>query len=238
MKLSWTILTHQYTLIGRVVNQRGTEYNVSIVQLGGGIDDAIAHPAARWPPAMERHRLASYFRMKSPPPERGRRGRPTLRPPQFRLSTMLWVVAAIAVVLAAMKAMGPIGAFALLLLLLAILAHVAGNAIGTQLRSIGSMPNDEPPCPALPRFSRRPDSVPVPLGMRSAISRTMIACTISAAAVFGLLGGTFLTWFTGGANVPTIILATVSSSVLGGLLGFAGSSFAQVAGGAWIQARR
>lgn len=168
--------------------------------------------------------------------------RPALRPPQFRLSTLLWGVTGCGLLFATMMAAGPIGGFALLLLVLAIIAHVAGGAIGTRLREIGSV--RDPP----EKISSHPRSEPVPrhefapetqLCRRTAVSRTMVGFTIAGAVLLGMIGSAFLLWLTWGrVNLPTTIVAIGSSCMLGGLLGFMCSSFAQVAGGAWRQARR
>ena len=63
-----------------------------------------------------------------------------LKPPQFRLSTLLWGMAALSALFAAMTWVGPLAAFGLVLLALSIVAHVAGNALGTRLRENGSRP--------------------------------------------------------------------------------------------------
>jgi hypothetical protein len=169
----------------------------------------------------------------------GHDSRPALRPPQFTLSTLLWVIGGCGVLFAAMTAAGPIGAFALLLLVLAIIAHVAGNAIGTRLREIGSVkPQEEVPVGAAHSVSRDQFAPETPLCRRTALSRAMIASTAIGAVLFGVIGSAALFWLTWGqVNLPTAIVAIGSSSVLGALAGFTCSSFAQIAGGAWWQAR-
>ncbi len=154
----------------------------------------------------------------------------------------MWIVVAAGVLLAAMTAAGPIGGFALLLLALGILAHVVGNSIGSRLREIG----DEP-LPGAKDKHRRPrrlvmDDEYAPassLSRRTTISLTMIIFTITGAVLLGAGGGTMLIWLTWGQlNIPTAIVAVVSPTVLGGLLGFATSSLTQIAGGAWWEANR
>jgi hypothetical protein len=167
--------------------------------------------------------------------------RPALRPPQFRLSTLLWIVTGCAALFAAMAAAGPIGAFALLLLVLAIIAHVAGGAIGTRLREIGSAkdPEDVTVVRLRERVLQHEFAPETQLCRRTKLSRTMIAFTIAGAVLLGVAGSAALFWLTWAeVNVPTAIVAIGSSSVLGAFLGFMCSSFAQTAGGAWWQARR
>jgi len=167
--------------------------------------------------------------------------RPALRPPQFTLATMFWVMSGCGLLLAAMLAVGPLGAFALLLLVLAIVAHIAGNSLGTQLRQIGDA-HDSHDAPARPRrrtVAQHEFAPETQLCRRTSISRTMIAFTIAGAVLLGVMGSAALFWLTWGqVNLPTAIVAVASSCVLGGFVGFMCSSFAQVAGGAWWQARR
>ncbi|MCI0357192.1 MAG: hypothetical protein L0211_01745, partial [Planctomycetaceae bacterium] len=65
---------------------------------------------------------------------------PRLRPPQFGLRTLLFVVTVCAVLAALSKWVTPLVFLCLVFLALTIIAHVAGNAIGTRLREIGSHP--------------------------------------------------------------------------------------------------
>ena len=57
-----------------------------------------------------------------------------LRPPTFRLSSLLAVMAIICTGLALLRLLDPIWAGMVMLFLLIIFARVAGNALGTQLR--------------------------------------------------------------------------------------------------------
>jgi hypothetical protein len=152
------------------------------------------------------------------------------------------VIAALGLLFAAMTAAGAIGALLLLLLVLSIMAHVAGNVIGTRLRTIGSTPD-----PAEKGVQRRPPRVvfqheyapATALCRRTAMSRMMIGATITGAVICGACGGAVLIWLTWGeVNLPTALVAVGSSTVLGGFLGFMTSSFTQIAGGAWREAGR
>ena len=168
--------------------------------------------------------------------------RPLLRPPQFRLSTLLAFTTVAGLLFAAMAAAGPIGAFVLLLLALSIVAHVTSTAIGTRLREIGSMPDADEPGPTrrAKRDVRHDEYAPVTgLGRRVSLGRSLIAPTVAGAMLFGTCGGALLIWIAWSSmNFPTALVAVGSSSVLGGLLGFAAGSFTQVASGAWWEAHR
>jgi hypothetical protein len=168
--------------------------------------------------------------------------RPALRPPQFKLATLFWIVSGCGVLFAAMSAVGPLGAFALLVLVLAIIAHVSGAAIGAQLREIGSTKDPQEalalrsPQQGVAEHEFAPKTQ---LCRRTSISRTMIGCTIAGAVLLGAVGSAILFWLAWGhVNLPTAIVAIGSSCLLGGLVGFMGSSFAQIAGGAMRQAGR
>ena len=166
---------------------------------------------------------------------------PALQPPQFRLATMLWIVAGLSVLFAAMVAVGPLAAFGLLLLVLSVFAHVIGAALGGRLRSIGNMtPADGEQAPGRRspgRVQQHEYAPATALRRRTALSTATIAFTVSGAALAGVGGGALLIWITwGSVNLSTAAVAVGSSSVLGGLLGFATGSFTQIAGGAWREA--
>ena len=67
--------------------------------------------------------------LHSPPPEPH-----GLKKPKFTLKALFLASTFVAVLLVTFKVAGPIHAAVLILFALAILAHVAGNALGTQLR--------------------------------------------------------------------------------------------------------
>ena len=166
--------------------------------------------------------------------------RPALEPPKFSLASLLWGVAVLAGLLGLMTAVGPLGGFALLLLALVIVAHVAGNSLGTRLRSFGSKKIKEAEAHrALADLDElRQAAAPASnLSWHSRISRTMLVFTIAGAAILGSAGGTILIWLAWSQlNIATAIVAIVSPTVLGGWIGFALSSFTQTAGGAWREA--
>ena len=67
------------------------------------------------------------------------------RPLQFRLATLLKIVAVLCLLLGSLKAFGPLFALAVLLLMLTLFAHVAGNAMGTRLRQEGNRTAQQSP---------------------------------------------------------------------------------------------
>jgi amino acid transporter len=167
-----------------------------------------------------------------PPEDR----RPALRPPQFGLSTLLWIVAFFCAALAAMKFVGPLGAFALVLLVLSVLAHISGNALGTRLRACGDQPVDEQdrPIPSSVRFDRNELSLPGPRRLtqrqRLGILLTLIVLVAIGA---GVAGGVW--WTLHSEANPTsqdIGLAAIAFGVLGGIWGFIGGGFVVVGAGA------
>ncbi len=167
--------------------------------------------------------------------------RPALGSPRFSLASLMIAIGGLGVLFAAMSAVGPLGAFALLMLVLAIIAHVAGNSIGTRLRSFGSTQVDDRCDAAQRQLDRSTYNSPPPasnLSHRTKATKTMIGFTIAGAAIVGSMGSALLIWITWQQlNLATAIVAILSPTVLGGLLGFTVSSFTQTAGGAIWEAR-
>jgi hypothetical protein len=166
--------------------------------------------------------------------------RPVLHPPRFGLATIFWIVALAAVAVAAVRFTGPRMAATLILLLLAIGAHVAGNVLGTRLRSSGNI--------VLGASDRRRGAarlephhfLPITrLGRRVRLGRGLFVLT-ALAAVAGAVGGGYLlalvNWQR--ATVGNISLACLSCGVLGGIWGFWVGSFTQVLFQALVQAHR
>lgn len=160
------------------------------------------------------------------------------------MGTLLLVVTAVCALMAAARAAGAVGGPLLLLLVLAILAHVAGNALGTRLRSIGSVPEPPPDrCPdGLPssRPIRATQFAPVTsLRERTRMGAGMIVLTLLGAVLGAACGGALLTlvnWER--VTWASAALGSSSFGVLGGLAGFLGSRFLQILAHAWLQAHR
>ena len=65
----------------------------------------------------------------------------------------------------------------------------------------------------------------------------MFVFTIAGALLLGSTGSALLIWLAWNQlNVVTTVVAVLSPTVLGALLGFSLSSFTQTAGGAWFEA--
>ena len=154
---------------------------------------------------------------------------PPLRPPQFGLTTLLLVMAAISALLAVMNSVGGVWSMIILLSLALVGAHVVGNALGTTLRDQAS---SEPP--------RRIDAPA--LGAAAAarqlassgqlLTHRRLGAVTRAVAVMGALLG-------GGLGVlaalhlqlpaPGLVLISASLAVVGAWFGFLGSCFFVVA---------
>jgi hypothetical protein len=168
--------------------------------------------------------------------------RSCLRPPQFGLRTLLLLVAAIGVLLALRQWLDPIAIAAILFLALSVFCHVAGNAIGTRLREIGSQPSHAvDPLFSAERIRPQPqDFAPATqLGQRRSLGWTIIIAT-SAGITTGAIGGGFWTFLTsrGGPEILTIAIGVAAFGVLGGLAAFATVGFVQVLFGAIWQAMK
>ena len=177
------------------------------------------------------------------PPNDRRAG---LQPPQFRLGTMMWLVAALCVLFSLMGIVGSQGTLLLVLLFFAIVAHVAGNAIGTRLRRNGDVrpaADRADAMAAAERASRRlteSDFAPTTsLSERFPLGLIIVVMTVLGMLLGGAVGGYVLamlnweraTWF-------SIAFGALFSSVLGGIAGFLASSFLRVMTRALLQAER
>lgn len=97
---------------------------------------------------------------------------------KFRLSTLLLVVAVCSGLFATMMTLGAIWSAILLFLIVIVGAHVAGNAIGTQLRAQGSS-HPRLTVPALTSIQHVATADPPRLRNRSSLGRlTFIFSTL------------------------------------------------------------
>ena len=163
----------------------------------------------------------------------------SLRPPQFGLRTLLLLVAACCALLALTQWLDPIVVAAIAFLGLSIFCHVAGNAIGTRLREIGTQAKSDPDEPKPARKSpRQEDFVPATrLGQRQGLGWTIIVAT-SIGIAAGAIGGGLWTFIgsQGQIGMVNIAVGVIAFAFLGGLAAFAVIGFAQVLGGAIWQA--
>ncbi|HUG70114.1 MAG TPA: hypothetical protein VMM76_20360 [Pirellulaceae bacterium] len=169
--------------------------------------------------------------------------RPGLKPPRFSLAMLFVAVGLCGVLFATTSYLGFYAMLLLVLFMLTVAAHVAGNAIGTQLRENGSRPpaaND-----GIPQPPRRPiavsstDFAPASqLHHRSALGKPIFITTATGCVLGAMLGGYGLTMLMERPTLQAIALGAVASAVLGGIWTFAASSFLQVASSALRQATR
>jgi hypothetical protein len=163
---------------------------------------------------------------------------------------MLGGVAVVCVLLAASRVVGALAMAGLVLALLCVAAHVAGNALGAQLRANGSQPLRDPAADhglggSGERIVRPPspteaDFAPVTaLSYHTALGRVMFVAIGAGGVLGGVLGGGVLAvanWER--ATIANTALGAISCAVLGGLWGFWASSFFKVIWRAWSEAKR
>ena len=167
--------------------------------------------------------------------------RPGLKPPRFSLAALFVVVGVLGVLFAATSYLGSYATLLVILFILTVAAHVAGNAIGTQLRENGSrrtITEDR-----APRQKRQPiaakDFAPTSqLHHRSALGKPIVITTAAGSAAGAVLGGYGLSTLMEHPTLLAILLGAVASAVLGGIWTFIASSFLQVASSALRQAAR
>jgi hypothetical protein len=154
-----------------------------------------------------------------------------LKPPQFGLRTMLVVTTIIALVFFTWRVFGSLAAATEVLFLLAILAHVAGNAVGTQLRDqrprrdVHAAP-DGGRHPPLSAQAFAPKSH-LALRQRLGWMVPVIAC-LSGIAGGAMGGGWLIRMNAHQIDAGSMLLAYASCGVLGGIAGFLLYGFARV----------
>ena len=145
---------------------------------------------------------------------------------QFRLRTLMLVLAVCSVGFATMLYVGPLWGLSLIFLILIIGAHIAGNAIGTSLRT--RAPMEAPDRGALQRV-RLPTTVPHRLQNRSRLGRSIAVSTLAGAACGVLLGRiVFLQFDQGQFSTGDWLLGLTSFAVIAGWLGFMASCFIRI----------
>jgi hypothetical protein len=151
----------------------------------------------------------------------------TLQPPQFTLRALLLWTTAAAVLLSVLMTIGAFWAAALLFLLALVAAHVIGNSLGTRLRD-GRQPR---------AYTRDPRAVathvPVapPSGRlreRKGLHWINLVFTGAGATAAGYFGGRALAEIYPDATAAAIVVAHISSGVLGGFAVFVVTSFLAV----------
>lgn len=144
----------------------------------------------------------------------------------MRPVTYSWMAVVIGVACAAIGWLGIAGWIAVAVAVASVAMHVAGNAMGTQLRE--SADRD------LSRFRRResapqalPRSRPTRLEQRQSLGRLVPVSAGIGAVCGGVTGAAALAILTS-SSVAGATLGGLSSAVIGGLLGFLGASFIEI----------
>ncbi|MFP6613451.1 MAG: hypothetical protein VB835_14165 [Pirellulales bacterium] len=161
------------------------------------------------------------------------------RPPvlQFRLRTMLLVVAGFSAAMALIHWLGLLWSSALIFVAVLATAHVAGNTIGTQLRDQSSLygrSRPEPP-PALPPPVPGDRATP-PLGESTPLGHTAALTTL-----IGIVAGAVAGWLAfgivdrGQLAAGDWAIGVASCAALGGFWSFLGAGFFQI--GCWPAVR-
>jgi hypothetical protein len=155
----------------------------------------------------------------------------SLPPPQFGLRTLLLVVTLCAALAALSQWVSPMVLAAVVMLVLCIVAHVAGNAIGTKLRELGSRPHQDHPnnsgSIAKPRAA---DFAPATrLGQRHALGWPIVIATL-VGTITGGIGGSVWTLIAsrGPVGPLNVGVGCVAFAMLGGLAAFLAFGFVQV----------
>jgi len=161
-----------------------------------------------------------------------------LRPPQFGLRTLLIGMAACGLLFSLLKWLPPIAVAGIVMLAATIFCHVAGNAIGTQLRGLATPVPPAEASPVRPPPARRvPRVPPTALGERKSLGWTIVIATAAGVLGGGLGGGLWTLASSRGAVGPlNIAVGAVAFAVLGGLAAFGIVALAQVLLGAIWQA--
>lgn len=181
-------------------------------------------------------RLADGVLGESDPETAGRSG---VSPWQFRLRTMLAVVAALSGLFALMQLIGAVWSAILVWFLVLVIAHVTANFWGTRVApGAGEHHADEPSfVPPLDGPGTTSSSGAVRLRECLRPGWPMLAATALGAVIGGTLGSVALVLLSlDRAGYAGVIVGSVSAAAVGGFLGFLTSSFAEIALRAWKEA--
>lgn len=160
------------------------------------------------------------------------------------------LTAAVAMGLAVWRILGPVAAMGLLVIGLAMLGHIAGNAIGSQLRDgtterLRRKPRNTDSTtdsnhPSAAHTIKPGQFAPVTqLSRRKPLGWFMILGTALSAVVGGVLGGALMVRQNPeGATLLGLSIGCIATGLLGGLWGFWCCSLAQVIFGAWREATK
>jgi hypothetical protein len=167
----------------------------------------------------------SNWIMAHPPDDR----RPGLRPPQFRLRTLLAAIAVLCALLSLLTSLSAYGAFAAILFVLAVLAHLAGATLGHQLRDNGGHPQPAGQNKREPRWLvQEADFAPATkLSQRRRPGILILVLTVLGTAAGGTGGAiALLLLYRDRATAWSVGSGSCAFAVLGGIGAFVVASFA------------
>ena len=159
---------------------------------------------------------------------------------QFRLRTMLGLVAALCGLFAIMQFIGAVWSAILVWFLLLVIAHVTANFWGTRVAPrVGHQHLDESEPEARVALPARPTGAPAAVRLSESLRPgwPMLVATTVGAVVGGTLGSVALVLLSlDRAGYAGVVVGSVSAAAVGGFLGFLTSSFAEIALRAWKEA--
>lgn len=167
--------------------------------------------------------------------ENRQRHQPGLRRPQFSLRALLLFVGMFCVLLALAKLIGGYATLVLVLFLLTVIAHVAGNAIGMQLRQHdGRHATNEHERAAMGVIE--PDQLgehhfapATQLSRTQRLGWIVFGCVIFGVCFGGVVGAWLLHWAIAEKSTwANMSVGVIAFGVLGGFFGFLISSFVKV----------
>ena len=144
----------------------------------------------------------------------------------MRLVTYSWLVVVLAVACAAVSWLGIAGWIAAAVVLASLAAHVAGNALGTQMR-------DSTDRDLARRGGPRARATPMPLIAPTRLERTeglgrLVPVSAGIGATCGAVAGTVALVALARCSWAGAALGGLSSAVIGGLFGFLLASFVEI----------
>lgn len=137
--------------------------------------------------------------------------------------TYVWLAIVLAVACGAISWLGIAGWIAAVVLAASVAMHVAGNAIGTNLRDAADRRLERVPRQA----PELPETPPGHLEQRTPLSRLVPVATGIGAAGGGVAGAVALVRLAA-ASPAGAVLGGVSSAVVGGLIGFLATSLFEI----------
>src|SRR5487761_1044477 len=179
-------------------------------------------------------------READPRPPESMAGHSASSPFQFRLRTMLGVVAALSGLLAAMQFVGAVWSAILIWFLLLVIAHIMANFWGTRVAPGAGRPSVSEQQPGGRASCDRPAATAsgsVRLSESLRPGWPMLVVTAAGVILGGSLGGVALFILSlDRAGYAGVVVGTISAAAVGGFLGFLTSSCAEISLRAWNEA--